>query len=266
MKGMTVSDIFAKDGTLDYAAAVRALTASRHTSSENRRRLEIDHVAAAALIDIAAGVGILTHNLIVIGEYLGAYDDRHDDTPGEPVVGPDGEPQGEPERKTDDPIDVGDWVDVGEWVGAPHPSGVYEPGQVTAMGVTEGATWAEVNGRRYYVTDLARGHPELVDETPDPADEFDGTEHEHTLNSEDPASSIDEDDEAPDPADMVEEIDDDFEAPAAAASEPAALRCGAPHPTVEGVTCSRKLDLVGEGLPADVAHAGKHRKGNLKWA
>lgn len=236
-----MTDIYTPEGVLDYAEAARSLAGIKGVTNHLINAQTVSRVQAAAMLDIAVSLNRLT----VLAE--GAEFPLGSDAPDEREVGPDGEPLVEPERGDDEPpLEVGDWIAPRSAAGGPLKG--FDPVQITRLGESEGDVWVEVHSDdadlgRMWAANLVRV---------DPPRETDAEGYD--LDTPD----ADEDDDEPTGADMVDELDADFDTPPADTAPAERERCGVAHPDIEGVTCARKLTVDG-------THAGKHRKGNLKW-
>jgi hypothetical protein len=192
-----MGNIYNDEGTLDYAEAARTLGNLRAIGNTVAKSETVAQIQAAALVDIAVSLNAIVTGLATGGVWL--------DEP-EREVGPDGEPVDPDERDTDeegfdhddDVLEVGDWVAPRGAGGTPLDG--FVPGQIVAMGVSEGADWLDVQWP--YPEQLMRVWAETVVRVDPPA-----------------ASSIDED-EQPDPTDAVDELDDDFSPPTEVPAKP----------------------------------------------
>ena len=130
---MTV-DIYDEAGSLDYDKAREAVKASSHVSNDAIRSRQLDEIATAAVIDIAASLNIvaLEASLAIgpldtdnVSQLYGLTDRDGSDT---------GVTEDEVDEATRDFLVVTDLV---------HVVGDTEPGEVVGLGFDQGETYAD---------------------------------------------------------------------------------------------------------------------------
>lgn len=148
---MTV-DIYDEAGSLDYDKAREAVKASSHVSNDAIRSRQLDEIATAAVIDIAASLNIvaLEASLAIgpldtdnVSQLYGLTDRDGSDT---------GVTEDEVDEATRDFLVVTDLV---------HVVGDTEPGEVVGLGFDQGEAYADVafvgeKQERFYTRNLVR--------------------------------------------------------------------------------------------------------------
>lgn len=197
-------DIYTPGGSIDIAASTVALRQSGSITSESARRAVVAEVTAAALLDIADSLRV------VRDEALAAMSDNDPDylEPTDEAAVTGGEPVA-------DVLTVGDLVTV---------DGMDEPGEITGYGASEGSIYVDV---RFASGAESRAWIETVHrlvgddgDKPDPLATIDPPAIEIvsaerviemaggiTIEPEDPDAGV----PAPEPEDLVDDIDADFD-------------------------------------------------------
>lgn len=196
-----MTDIYTDEGTLDYAEAARTLANLKAVGNDQVKTQTVNRITAAAALDIAVSLNAIVTALATGGVWL--------DEP-EREVGPDGEPMGDEEREDAEPVDDTP-LEVGDWVARRADIEDGEPTfyLIEAIGTTEGSDYAVLPDLgKVWVSELVRIDPGAVREV---SAALEGA----------PAESSIDDDDAPTGADMVDDIDSDFDAPTTEAVKPA---------------------------------------------
>ena len=181
---MTV-DIYDEAGSLDYDKAREAVKASSHVSNDAIRSRQLDEIATAAVIDIAASLNIVALEASLA---IGPLDtDNVSQLYG--LTDRDGSDAGVTEDEVDEA--TRDFLVVTDLV---HVVGSTEPGEVVGLGFDQGETYADVvfvggKQERFYIRNLVRI---IGDEAPEEV-------------VEEIADAV--------AAEIPEDPDDDFEAP-----------------------------------------------------
>lgn len=181
---MTV-DIYDEAGSLDYDKAREAVKASSHVSNDAIRSRQLDEIATAAVIDIAASLNIVALEASLA---IGPLDtDNVSQLYG--LTDRDGSDAGVTEDEVDEA--TRDFLVVTDLV---HVVGSTEPGEVVGLGFDQGEAYADVvfvggKQERFYIRNLVR-----------------------IIGDEAPEGVVEEIADAV-AAEIPEDPDDDFEAP-----------------------------------------------------
>lgn len=204
-----MANLYTPEGTLDYAAAAGILAGAKQITNDAKRATETSLVRAAALLDIAVSLGAIVSGFATGGIWPDAPGDDDDDD----EEGDDPRTDEDVDEYIDDrPLDIDDWVlPYPVWPGDGAPTDI--PSRVIAVGASEGAPWVELE--HHDATGSVLGAPtrawaEGWCRVPAP---FTAAEMATTV----------------DLADLLDDIDSDFDAPTSVDDRPAKVKKNKPR-------------------------------------